>query len=311
MPEDYYEVLDVASDASQAAIEDAYRERVKETHPDLNDADDAAERFQAVKEAHETLGDPDERARYDRLGHGSYTSFGFGDGGESDSESDTTTGGFDVDFDVDFGVGDEAAGTDADTDFGSDPYASTESEDGSRSYDFSEPGWSESGWSDGTDRDRSDIFETAAEERRSGNRRHVRDEPSETNGETDGGFTVHGWDEESVESSSPGLRITQDRAVVAAIVFVLYPVFLYSSVSPLFSTVTNAVVGLCTLLTMGYLMTLPELGLVVFGAWSVLAPIFLVFMAPWDPLSLLGLFVLAVCWIPFGYSLMVARVTRW
>ncbi len=311
MATDYYEVLGVTRTASQSEIEDAYRERVKETHPDLNEADDAADRFKRVKEAHETLGDPDERARYDRLGHGSYTSFGFGeDGGAGPGGTD----GFDVGdvdgfgFDVGFDDGDGS-----DFDFGSDPYASTETADGERTYDVSGPGWSDSGWSDGTDRDRDrDIFETAARERRSENRRHVRDDGSgEAESQTDGGFTVHQWGDDPVEKGGEGLRITQDRAVVASIVFILYPVFLYSSVTPQFSTATNVIVGVCTLLTMGYLMTLPELGLVVFGAWSVLAPLFMLVMAPLSPFSLLGVFVLAVCWIPFGYSLMVAKVTRW
>lgn len=308
MARDYYEVLGVDRDASQSKIEDAYRERVKETHPDLSEAEDAADRFKRVKEAHETLGDPDERARYDRLGHGSYTSFSFGDAGAGGVGSD----GFDL-GDVDgfgFDVGSDDAGAGG-YDFGTDPYASTETEDGERTYDVSDQGWGESGWSDGTDRDR-DIFETAARERRSGNRRHVRDDgDGETDSQTDGGFTVHQWGDDRVETSSEGLQITQDRAVVASIVFILYPVFLYSAVTPMFSAATNVIVGICTLLTMGYLMTLPELGLVVFGAWSVLAPLFMVLMAPLTPFSLLGLFVLAVCWIPFGYSLMVAKVTRW
>lgn len=241
------------------------------------------------------------------MGHGSYTSFGFGTDG--DGASGGSDDGFDLSDVGDFGFDEDGT----DFDFGADPYASEGSDDGERTYDVSEPGWDESGWSDGTEEDRDrDIFETAARERRTGNRRHVRDDGGgEQASQTDGGFTVHQWGEERVERAGDGLTITQDRAVVASIVFVLYPVFLYSSVSPAFSTATNVVVGVCTLLTMGYLMTLPELGLVVFGAWSVLAPIFLVLLAPLSPFSLFGLFVLAVCWIPFGYSLMVAKVTRW
>jgi curved DNA-binding protein CbpA len=307
MGESYYEVLGVDPDASQAEIEDAYRERVKDTHPDLNDDDDATERFKTVKKAHETLGDPDDRARYDRLGHGSYTGFGFGGGDAGDDGVDVGDfGGFD-DFDVGTGS--------ADYDFGGDPYAHTE-DDGRRTYDFSDPTWDDVGSDDSTTdedgRERRDIFETAAQERRSGRRQHVREEDdSETaTGQTDGGFAVHQWDGTPEESTPLGLHLTQDMAVVASIVFVLYPVFLFSAVTPMFSALTNVVVGVCTLLTVGYLMSLPELGLVVFGAWSVLAPVALVTVVPWNPLSLLGLVVLAVCWLPFGYTLLVARVTR-
>jgi curved DNA-binding protein CbpA len=82
MGETFYDVLGVDAGASQDEIEAAYRERVKETHPDLNDAPDASDAFQRVQTAEEVLGDPEERARYDRLGHASYTShFGGGSGG--------------------------------------------------------------------------------------------------------------------------------------------------------------------------------------------------------------------------------------
>lgn len=73
---DYYAVLGIPHDASQSEIEAAYRARVKETHPDLNDDPDASERFQRVKRAEEVLTDPDERDRYDRLGHADHVGNG-------------------------------------------------------------------------------------------------------------------------------------------------------------------------------------------------------------------------------------------
>lgn len=69
---DYYDVLEVPRDASQADIRRAYREKVKEYHPDVSDHPKAAERFQAVTRAEEVLGDEGERDRYDRLGHEGY-----------------------------------------------------------------------------------------------------------------------------------------------------------------------------------------------------------------------------------------------
>jgi molecular chaperone DnaJ len=41
-----YEVLGVAEDADAETIGDAYRERVKETHPDVSDHPNAQERLQ-------------------------------------------------------------------------------------------------------------------------------------------------------------------------------------------------------------------------------------------------------------------------
>jgi curved DNA-binding protein CbpA len=72
MGEEYYERLGVPSDASMAEIASAYRERLKETHPDVNDASDAGERTKRLIEAKEVLTDETERARYDRMGHARY-----------------------------------------------------------------------------------------------------------------------------------------------------------------------------------------------------------------------------------------------
>jgi len=61
---DFYAVLGVSTDASEAEIKQAYRELVKTVHPDTGpDAD--AERFRLVREAYETLSDPNRRRTYD------------------------------------------------------------------------------------------------------------------------------------------------------------------------------------------------------------------------------------------------------
>lgn len=74
MGETYYEVLGVSPDATPEEIEEAYRERVLETHPDHSEHPDATERFQRVTTAESVLSDEVERARYDRLGHEAYVS---------------------------------------------------------------------------------------------------------------------------------------------------------------------------------------------------------------------------------------------
>lgn len=71
-PRTFYDVLGVHEDADTAAIEAAYRERVRELHPDVSDETDARERIQRVNRAREVLTDPAERSRYDRLGHETY-----------------------------------------------------------------------------------------------------------------------------------------------------------------------------------------------------------------------------------------------
>ncbi|MDS0477734.1 DnaJ domain-containing protein [Natrinema sp. 1APR25-10V2] len=72
MTEDFYDLLEIPSDASQDEIKDAYREQVRVYHPDLNDDDRAQAQFTAVKTAYDILGDPVERQAYDRLGHEEY-----------------------------------------------------------------------------------------------------------------------------------------------------------------------------------------------------------------------------------------------
>ncbi|MFC4542142.1 J domain-containing protein [Halosolutus amylolyticus] len=72
MTEDFYDLLEIPSDASQDEIKEAYREQVRVYHPDLNDDDRAQAQFTAVKKAYDILGDPVERQAYDRLGHEDY-----------------------------------------------------------------------------------------------------------------------------------------------------------------------------------------------------------------------------------------------
>lgn len=72
MAETFYSALGVDADAERETIESAYRDLVKETHPDVSDDPDAPERFKRLTTARDVLVDEDERARYDRLGHDAY-----------------------------------------------------------------------------------------------------------------------------------------------------------------------------------------------------------------------------------------------
>jgi molecular chaperone DnaJ len=70
MKQDFYDVLGVARDCSEADVKKAYRKLAMECHPDRNNGDKSAEeRFKLVTEAYEVLRDPEKRAAYDRYGH--------------------------------------------------------------------------------------------------------------------------------------------------------------------------------------------------------------------------------------------------
>ena len=67
---DYYEILSVARNASEAEIKQAYRRLAMKHHPDRNPGDQVAEeKFKEAKEAYEALSDPRKRAAYDQFGH--------------------------------------------------------------------------------------------------------------------------------------------------------------------------------------------------------------------------------------------------
>jgi curved DNA-binding protein CbpA len=72
MAETFYGALGVADDADSDAIRRAYREQVKEHHPDVSDDPNAPEQFKRLTTARDVLVDADERTRYDRLGHTEY-----------------------------------------------------------------------------------------------------------------------------------------------------------------------------------------------------------------------------------------------
>jgi molecular chaperone DnaJ len=68
--QDYYKLLDLPRNASEADIKKAYRRLAMKFHPDRNPDDPEAERrFKECKEAYEVLCDSHKRAVYDQFGH--------------------------------------------------------------------------------------------------------------------------------------------------------------------------------------------------------------------------------------------------
>lgn len=71
MADDYYNTLGVKRDASEAEIQQAYRDLARKYHPDLHPDDKTAKKkFQQVQAAFEVLNDPSKRKLYDQYGPG-------------------------------------------------------------------------------------------------------------------------------------------------------------------------------------------------------------------------------------------------
>jgi len=82
--EDFYKLLEVDRNASDAEIKKSYRRMAMKYHPDRNkdNPGEAEAKFKQIKEAYEVLSDPKKRSAYDQFGHaGVDASMGAGAGG--------------------------------------------------------------------------------------------------------------------------------------------------------------------------------------------------------------------------------------
>lgn len=103
---DFYRVLGVSKDASDAELKKTYRKLARKYHPDSNPGDTAAEnKFKELSEAYSVLSDAEQRQEYDQIramGSGArFTAPGAGGGGQ---------GGFEDVFGNMFGGGSGGAG---------------------------------------------------------------------------------------------------------------------------------------------------------------------------------------------------------
>lgn len=98
----YYEILDVSSEATNDEIKRSYRRLARQYHPDLNPGNkEAEERFKDIGEAYDVLSDLTKRAQYDRFGQ-YWNQQGFKDGVTPDRPQWTDRGGSKPSEDVDF-----------------------------------------------------------------------------------------------------------------------------------------------------------------------------------------------------------------
>jgi molecular chaperone DnaJ len=78
---DYYSVLGVPKNATDAEIKKAYRKLAQQHHPDTKQGNpDAEDRFKEISAAYDVLGDPEKRKAYDEVREMSASGFGPGFG---------------------------------------------------------------------------------------------------------------------------------------------------------------------------------------------------------------------------------------
>ena len=66
--QDYYKILDVSTEVSEADLKKAYRKLALIVHPDKNKATGSGEAFKKVGKAYEILSDPEKKKKYDAYG---------------------------------------------------------------------------------------------------------------------------------------------------------------------------------------------------------------------------------------------------
>lgn len=278
---DYYDRLGVPRDASAAEIDQAYRERIKETHPDVSDHDSAYERTKRLIEARDVLTDDTERGRYDRLGHEAYLGR---DGSASDSASERPPG---ANPPTDDSRGTGATGTNQ---------SGRGRRDGSAGGNRTDrQGSTRSRTADGGHAGTADWYHTSTRE---------------DTRNRDGTHRAWGPDRAYAVSDDQGmfapaaLLSSQRTIVLLGTTFVIYPVLLFGALLPAFPTAVNLVVAMCLVLVIAFLQSVPRVGMVVFGVWTVLLPVGLFGGLGVSPFGLVGVIATAAVVFPLGLSVL-------
>lgn len=301
----FYEVLGVPEDAATEDIRAAYRARLKESHPDLSDDEDASERTKRIIRARDVLTDEDERGRYDRMGHAAYV----GQSGEDIDESDVSSAA---------SAAREAGWAEGASDDGRADRDEVGGRRRARERRRRERAARErvDAATDGHQSDGAATAETAngsaasaASASTDGSGTNVADGVSESDRSWNAGSTFSVRQTYDVGNRRRRLFPSTQSLVLLVVSFVLLPIMVFASLFPPFPLVVNLVVALCIVLLVGYLQSVPEVGVVVFGSWSVAMPFALAELG--IPLtSLLGVLALTLTWTPFGLSVLTFVLVR-
>ncbi|MFB6201203.1 MAG: J domain-containing protein [Halorhabdus sp.] len=260
MTRTFYDVLGVAPDADPETIEAAYRDRLKDTHPDVNDEAAATDAVKAVIEAGGVLTDDAERERYDRLGHETYVAVA--DAYDPDGETD---------------AGDSRAKTASpDRNGGTRQRAATGETTTTEDRRYTGRGGStgtgrqtrqraatEHAGAAGTDTTDADRQRSAS----SGDVHTANANPEGVAWATGDG-TEHPYDGRARHRS---VATTSEGTVLFLAAFVAYPILVFASIYPEFLLPFRVIVGACTIGLVIYLVSVPRVSAPAFGLLSLLA----------------------------------------
>lgn len=296
MGNSYYDLLGVSEDATTEEIEQAYRKKLKETHPDVSDSEDANERTKEILDAKETLTDETERDRYDRLGHDAYVDSGTFSEPASPSSAQraaeqvrqTTTS-----------TADANGTTGRQRRTGSSPGTNKRERRGRNSSNdnasqqertYTENVGQGATWAKTSSRDQESN-------------------PRESN-------QWRAWSSDRAYAVDRGTdvfrlgKLFKQQHVLAMLgaTFLVYPVLLFGALrAPLG---INFFIAACLVFVIAFLQSIPEVGIVVFAAWTLLLPPILL-VAPGMPLfSLQSIIAMTAVVFPLGLSALTRVAIR-
>jgi curved DNA-binding protein CbpA len=306
MTETFYDVLGVEPDATTDEIEAAYRERLKEVHPDVNDAADAGATTRELIDARDVLVDETERARYDRLGHEAYV--GDEPSAASASESDVASAARRAGY----GEATSTSGRQHTRSTAEDARerARARRERERRASERVRQGQAAEGTTDAGGSDASaqgTAADAASDSQSTATRASASRGGSGSDWNEGGGHSVRNsqsWGPQSGDWVPTGRDLT-----LLGLTFALYPVLLFSALVPAFPLFVNVVLGGCLLLVVGYLQSMPRIALLVFGPWSIVVP-FVLLGLNLSFVSLVGIAVLLATWLPLGFTVLTISVLR-
>jgi hypothetical protein len=103
--------------------------------------------------------------------------------------------------------------------------------------------------------------------------------------------------------------VDQRSLILLCATFVVYPVLLFGALVPQFPIAVNLTVAMCAILVIAFLQSVPEVGIAVFGIWSVLLPLTIVWLGV-NLVSIQAFFAILAVVFPFGLSLLTRVAIR-